>query len=72
AAPPGPPPAHRPAPPATGAGNSQWRRGALAELEDEAIRQALVQTGGNKTQAAALLGIGRTTLWRRLRTMRPQ
>ncbi|MDI6824057.1 MAG: helix-turn-helix domain-containing protein [Bacillota bacterium] len=41
-------------------------------MEDEAIRQALVQTGGNKTQAAALLGIGRTTLWRRLRTMRPQ
>ena len=56
--------------PGTGARSSRRRRGALAELEDEAIRQALIQTGGNKTQAAALLGIGRTTLWRRLRAGR--
>ncbi|MEW5935080.1 MAG: helix-turn-helix domain-containing protein, partial [Bacillota bacterium] len=60
-----------PVQPATGVRSSHRRRGALAELEDEAIRQALIQTGGNKTQAAALLGIGRTTLWRRLRTGRP-
>ncbi len=34
----------------------------LDELEARAIRQALVQTGGNNTQAARLLGIHRDTL----------
>jgi len=31
------------------------------------IRQALEKTGGNKQQAAELLGICRSTLWRKLR-----
>lgn len=31
-----------------------------------AIRQALQVTGGNKTKAAQMLGISRTTLWRKL------
>ncbi len=34
----------------------------LAELERDLIRQALERTGGNRTQAAALLGLSRDTL----------
>lgn len=39
----------------------------LADLEREAIRDALVATGGNRGAAARMLGISRATLWRRLR-----
>jgi transcriptional regulator of acetoin/glycerol metabolism len=39
----------------------------LAELEREAIVGALAATAGNKARAAALLGIDRTTLYRKLK-----
>ncbi|MEM9079692.1 MAG: sigma-54 dependent transcriptional regulator [Verrucomicrobiota bacterium] len=38
----------------------------LHALEADAIRRALLQTNGNKTQAATLLGISRRTLQRKL------
>ncbi|MBW3627981.1 MAG: sigma-54 dependent transcriptional regulator [Gemmatimonadetes bacterium] len=38
-----------------------------ADAEREAIRQALVQAEGNRTRAAAALGMGRTTLWQKLK-----
>lgn len=40
--------------------------GSLKEVEKQAILDALNLTGGNKTKAAELLGMSRTTLWRRL------
>ena len=39
----------------------------LDRLEKEAIRQTLAMTGGNREQAANLLGIGERTLYRKLR-----
>jgi DNA-binding NtrC family response regulator len=39
----------------------------LHELERRAIRQALEHTRGDRTTAAQLLGIGRTTLYRKLK-----
>jgi two-component system response regulator HydG len=41
----------------------------LREWQDEAIRQALLHTGGNKTAAAVLLGVHRNTLVLRARQM---
>ena len=38
----------------------------LKEMEDNYIRYVLERVGGNKRRAAALLGIGRRTLYRRL------
>ena len=38
----------------------------LAKIERELIERALAQTGGNKTEAAALLGMTRPRLYRRL------
>jgi DNA-binding NtrC family response regulator len=38
---------------------------SLAELEDLYIDQVLERTGGNKVQAARILGINRRTLYRR-------
>lgn len=43
-----------------------WRPRPLAEVEREHIERTLEHTGGNKAQAAALLGIDRRTLYRRL------
>jgi DNA-binding NtrC family response regulator len=39
----------------------------LQELEKRAIQHALVHTRGDRTTAAQLLGIGRTTLYRKLK-----
>jgi DNA-binding NtrC family response regulator len=39
----------------------------LGEMERDAVRAALVQTGGNKTQAAKLLGVGLRTLHRKVK-----
>jgi DNA-binding NtrC family response regulator len=39
---------------------------AVAELEAQAIREALAATGGNKLAASRLLGISRATLYEKL------
>ena len=38
-----------------------------ANAEREAIRAALEEANGNRTRAAAALGMGRTTLWQKLK-----
>jgi DNA-binding NtrC family response regulator len=40
----------------------------LAEVEMDYIRAVVRSTGGNRTKAAKILGIGATTLWRKLKT----
>ena len=40
-----------------------------ASLDPERMRAALAQAGGNRSEAARLLGISRVTLWRRLRDL---
>lgn len=55
--------------------SEQWLRlpaeaavpAGLADLERRAVQDALERTGGNRTAAAALLGISRSTLHRRLK-----
>ena len=45
-----------------------WLAGVgLDRLEKEAMRQTLAMTGGNREQAAELLGIGERTLYRKLK-----
>jgi len=44
----------------------------LADLERRAIFAALQHTHGDKLQAADLLGIGKTTLYRKLKEFGPQ
>jgi DNA-binding NtrC family response regulator len=43
----------------------------LAETESDQIRRVLAATGGNKSRAAAILGIERKTLYRKLERMKP-
>ena len=40
--------------------------GTMEEIERQAIERALRKTGGNKTRAAKLLGIGLRTLYRKI------
>ena len=40
------------------------RRGPSRKLDQEAVKAALVRTGGNKARAAKSLGVGRATLYR--------
>ena len=42
-------------------------RAALENLERQLIERALAKAGGNRTEAAALLGLNRTTLVEKLR-----
>ena len=42
-------------------------RSALENLERDLIDRALTKAGGNRTEAAALLGLNRTTLVEKLR-----
>ncbi len=44
--------------------------GSLAERSQAQILRVLAECGGNQAEAARRLGIGRTTLWRRLRDAR--
>ena len=57
---PGAAPLSGPMPPAAPTGRRR-------KLDVESVRQALVETGGNKVQAARLLGVGRATLYRFLK-----
>jgi transcriptional regulator with PAS, ATPase and Fis domain len=41
----------------------------LSRAEAKAIQEALDSTGGNRSEAARLLGISRTTLWRKMRKL---
>ena len=41
--------------------------GSLEEMEEEVIRNVLVQTDGNRKEAAKVLGIGERTLYRKLK-----
>ncbi|RLA83693.1 MAG: Fis family transcriptional regulator, partial [Deltaproteobacteria bacterium] len=43
--------------------------GSLRDIEEKLIRKALDEAGGNLTRASRILGIHRTTLWRKLRKM---
>jgi len=51
---------------AAGSRSRRARRPTLAELEDEYIREVLASSGGNKSEAARVLGISRKNLYERL------
>lgn len=47
---------------------TRWKR-APQELSEQVIRAALSRTNGNRSHAADLLGVGRTTLWRAMKRL---
>jgi len=60
--------ANLPAPPAaSGNGNGHAKIIPMAELERQTILNAIAELNGDKLQAARLLGIGKTTLYRKLK-----
>jgi two-component system response regulator HydG len=44
----------------------------LADVEREHILRVLDAVGGNRTEAAAMLGMGPATLFRKLKALAPQ
>jgi len=66
-APPAPPAAPAASPPAPAAAPAAPAARSLRELEREGIIAALAATGGNKAQAAALLEIDRSTLYKKIK-----
>jgi DNA-binding NtrC family response regulator len=52
---------------AAGAGNGTSKIVSMSELERQTILNAIAQLNGDKLQAARLLGIGKTTLYRKLK-----
>ena len=48
-------------------GNSHLKIVPIAELEKQKILNAITELNGDKLQAARLLGIGKTTLYRKLK-----
>ncbi len=59
----------RPAPAASDFVDADGRPKTLAEIEAEAVRRALERAGGHVGRAAADLGIGRSTLYRKAREL---
>jgi two-component system response regulator HydG len=53
--------------PGNGNGNNQNKIIPMAELEKQTILSAIAELNGDKLQAARLLGIGKTTLYRKLK-----
>ena len=53
--------------PAQGNGNGRLKIIPMAELERQTILSAITELHGDKLQAARLLGIGKTTLYRKLK-----
>jgi two-component system response regulator HydG len=51
----------------TGNGNGQQKIISMAELEKRTILHAIEELHGDKLQAARMLGIGKTTLYRKLK-----
>lgn len=47
---------------------ARWKR-PPQDLGEQVIRAALKRTNGNRSQAAELLGVGRTTLWRAMKRL---
>jgi two-component system response regulator HydG len=58
--------------PAASSGNGSAKIVPMAELEKQAILHSIAQLNGDKLRAARLLGIGKTTLYRKLKEYRAQ